>query len=122
MSCGSCARRSIAAPAPQAEHEPDGNVVHELGDLLFAAVNVARHANVDPELALRAAADRFRTRVELAADWPKTPATTGPTWISTPKTPGTAKPRAALQSYVGATPRLILAQAQACPRAARGGK
>ena len=67
-SCGSCARRSTPAPAPRAEHEPDGNVVHELGDLLFAAVNVARHANVDPELALRAAADRFRTRVELAAD------------------------------------------------------
>ena len=56
------------APTPRAEHEPDGAVVHELGDLLFAAVNVARHANVDPELALRAAADRFRTRVELAAD------------------------------------------------------
>jgi MazG family protein len=44
---------------------------HELGDLLFAAVNVARKLRVDPELALRAAADRFRGRVlsgsELAA-------------------------------------------------------
>ncbi|MBV8946917.1 MAG: nucleoside triphosphate pyrophosphohydrolase [Solirubrobacterales bacterium] len=44
---------------------------HELGDLLFAAVNVARKLVVDPELALRAAADRFRGRVlagsELAA-------------------------------------------------------
>jgi MazG family protein len=44
---------------------------HELGDLLFAAVNVARKLRVDPELALRAAADRFRSRVlaggELAA-------------------------------------------------------
>ncbi len=43
----------------------------ELGDLLFAAVNVARKLKVDPELALRAAADRFRGRVtasdELAA-------------------------------------------------------
>jgi MazG family protein len=36
---------------------------HELGDVLFAAVNVARKLHVDPELALRAAADRFRARV-----------------------------------------------------------
>ena len=44
---------------------------HELGDVLFAAVNVARKLRVDPELALRAAADRFSGRVvsgsELAA-------------------------------------------------------
>jgi XTP/dITP diphosphohydrolase/tetrapyrrole methylase family protein/MazG family protein/ATP diphosphatase len=44
---------------------------HELGDLLFAVVNVARKLRIDPELALRAASDRFRTRVtasgELAA-------------------------------------------------------
>jgi MazG family protein len=55
-----------AAPAPKAEHEPDAAVVHELGDLLFAATNVARLANVDPDLALRAAAGRFRDRVETA--------------------------------------------------------
>ncbi len=36
---------------------------HELGDVLFAAVNVARKLHLDPELALRAAADRFRGRV-----------------------------------------------------------
>ena len=41
---------------------------HELGDLLFAAVNVARKLRVDPELALRAAADRFRSRVIGAGD------------------------------------------------------
>jgi nucleoside triphosphate diphosphatase len=40
---------------------------HEVGDVLFAAVNVARKLKVDPELALRAAADRFRGRVEGAA-------------------------------------------------------
>jgi MazG family protein len=40
---------------------------HEVGDVLFAAVNVARKLKVDPELALRAAADRFRGRVEDAA-------------------------------------------------------
>jgi XTP/dITP diphosphohydrolase/tetrapyrrole methylase family protein/MazG family protein/ATP diphosphatase len=39
-----------------------------VGDLLFAAVNVARKLKVDPELALRAATDRFRARVERAAE------------------------------------------------------
>jgi len=37
---------------------------HELGDVLFAVVNVARKLQTDPELALHAAADRFRGRVE----------------------------------------------------------
>jgi nucleoside triphosphate diphosphatase len=41
---------------------------HELGDVLFAAVNVARKLKVDPELALRAASDRFRDRVTQASD------------------------------------------------------
>ncbi|HEY6695098.1 MAG TPA: nucleoside triphosphate pyrophosphohydrolase [Solirubrobacteraceae bacterium] len=41
---------------------------HEVGDVLFAAVNVARKLRVDPELALRAAAERFRGRVQGAAD------------------------------------------------------
>jgi MazG family protein len=40
---------------------------HEVGDVLFAAVNVARKLGVDPELALRASAERFRARVEGAA-------------------------------------------------------
>jgi MazG family protein len=40
---------------------------HEVGDVLFAAVNVARKLKVDPELALRASSDRFRARVEAAA-------------------------------------------------------
>jgi MazG family protein len=39
---------------------------HEVGDVLFAAVNLARKLKVDPELALRAASDRFRDRVEAA--------------------------------------------------------
>jgi XTP/dITP diphosphohydrolase/tetrapyrrole methylase family protein/MazG family protein/ATP diphosphatase len=38
---------------------------HELGDVLFAVVGVARKLAVDPELALRAAADRFKARVLL---------------------------------------------------------
>ena len=39
----------------------------ELGDVLFAAVAVARALGADPELALRASAQRFRARVEEAA-------------------------------------------------------
>jgi MazG family protein len=38
----------------------------ELGDVLFAAVNVARKLDVDPELELRRATQRFRRRVETA--------------------------------------------------------
>jgi MazG family protein len=51
---------------PEPEHEPDARVADELGDVLFACVNVARRLNVDPELALRAATARFRHRVEDA--------------------------------------------------------
>ena len=46
----------------QADGDRDAQF-HELGDVLFAAVNVARKLHLDPELALRAAADRFRGRV-----------------------------------------------------------
>jgi MazG family protein len=53
------------APAP--ETEPDPAVFHELGDVLFTVVNVARRLNVDPELALRATTTRFTQRVEEAA-------------------------------------------------------
>ena len=38
----------------------------ELGDVLFAAVGAARAVGADPELALRASAQRFRGRVERA--------------------------------------------------------
>jgi MazG family protein len=50
-------KADLAAPARRAE---------ELGDVLFAAVNVARKLEVDPELELRRAAQRFRARVEAA--------------------------------------------------------
>ncbi|MFV2000762.1 MAG: nucleoside triphosphate pyrophosphohydrolase [Acidimicrobiia bacterium] len=34
----------------------------ELGDVLFSAINVSRHLDVDPEVALRASVDRFMKR------------------------------------------------------------
>ena len=55
-----------AGGEPGPETEPDPHVFEELGDVLFATVNVARRANVDPELALRAMSRRFRERVERA--------------------------------------------------------
>jgi MazG family protein len=58
-----------AEPVP--ETPPDERIAAELGDVLFAAVNVARRLNVDPELELRRATERFVERVgraeELAA-------------------------------------------------------
>jgi MazG family protein len=51
-------------PAP--ETEPHPHVFEEVGDVLFAAVNVARRLRVDPELALREMARRFAARVEHA--------------------------------------------------------
>jgi XTP/dITP diphosphohydrolase/tetrapyrrole methylase family protein/MazG family protein/ATP diphosphatase len=53
-----------AEPAP--ETPPDERQAEELGDLLFASVNVARRLNVDPELELRRASERFVARVEEA--------------------------------------------------------
>jgi tetrapyrrole methylase family protein/MazG family protein len=46
------------------ERDDQRDVAAEIGDLLFAVVNVARHAGVEPESALRAAAHKFRTRFE----------------------------------------------------------
>jgi len=53
----------LADELRELEEEPSED---ELGDVLFAAVNVARKLEVDPELALRQAARRFRGRVEVA--------------------------------------------------------
>ena len=57
-----------AAGVPAPETEPDAAVFHEVGDLLFTAVNLARRMNVDPELALRATTRRFTARVERAEE------------------------------------------------------
>jgi MazG family protein len=59
-------RRELPPADPSPETEPDPRHVDEVGDVLFACVNVARRLNVDPELALREATRRFRARVEAA--------------------------------------------------------
>jgi len=57
-----------AAPGLADPHRSDPRVAHEVGDLLFATVNVARLLHVDPELALREAGNRFERRVTAAAE------------------------------------------------------
>jgi ATP diphosphatase len=39
-------------------------VAEEIGDLLFSVVNYSRHCGVDPEIALRAATSKFKTRFQ----------------------------------------------------------
>jgi MazG family protein len=56
-----------------------GHIEHELGDVLFALVNLARHHRIDPEKALRHTADKFAARFahvehqvrERHGDWPR---------------------------------------------------
>ena len=61
--------QSVRDELEELEAAPDADArFHELGDVLFAAVNVARKLKVDPELALRAASERFRERVEAAVE------------------------------------------------------
>jgi tetrapyrrole methylase family protein/MazG family protein len=43
------------------------STMFEVGDLLFAVVNVARHLDIDPESALRSAVMKFRGRVEAVS-------------------------------------------------------
>ncbi|HEY3725702.1 MAG TPA: nucleoside triphosphate pyrophosphohydrolase [Solirubrobacteraceae bacterium] len=57
--------------------EDDRQRYDELGDVLFATVNVARKLRLDPELALRSASLRFRSRVEAAV---KLAASEGRSW------------------------------------------
>ncbi len=42
--------------------QPQARIAAEMGDLLFAVVNLARHLDIDPEAALRASNGRFSER------------------------------------------------------------
>ena len=46
----------------EAEKVEQAKVADELGDVLFAVANLARHCKVDPEVALRATNDKFEKR------------------------------------------------------------
>src|SRR5579885_2987082 len=46
----------------QALNDAPGRMADEIGDLLFACINLARHAGVEPEQALRGANRRFERR------------------------------------------------------------
>jgi XTP/dITP diphosphohydrolase/ATP diphosphatase len=46
----------------QGQDDSQNNIEEELGDLLFTAVNLARHLKVDAEMALRGANAKFRAR------------------------------------------------------------
>ncbi|MDX6695001.1 MAG: nucleoside triphosphate diphosphatase [Blastocatellia bacterium] len=56
-------REAISRQAARAESQADSaEVREELGDLLFAAANIARHLRVEPEAALKATNRKFRRR------------------------------------------------------------
>lgn len=44
--------------------DDNAHILHELGDVLFSVVNIARHLKLDPEQALRHANQRFQQRFE----------------------------------------------------------
>ncbi len=46
----------------------DGDVAHELGDVLFTVVNLARRLGLDPEVVLRRATARFQRRFRAMED------------------------------------------------------
>ena len=59
---GAADKLSEEADELKAAMAGDGDPFEELGDLLFAAVNVARFLSIDPEDALHAASDKFSAR------------------------------------------------------------
>ena len=60
------AMKDVVSEIEELSHEMAGGsadrIADELGDVLFAAVNLARHLEVDPESALRRSAARFERR------------------------------------------------------------
>ncbi len=66
---GDGARAKIAEEIAEVEAaETDTDRAEEIGDLLFAVVNWARHLGVDPETALRAGNAKFEARFQAMED------------------------------------------------------
>ena len=57
-------REELAELEHELGHDTDPAQAREIGDLLFAVVNLARHLTIDPERELRAASNRFRERFQ----------------------------------------------------------
>lgn len=55
-------REELAEVEDELEQRDESRLQHEIGDLLFAVTNLARHVKIDPETALRSANDRFSRR------------------------------------------------------------
>lgn len=58
--------REVVEARDSLSHEA---LTEEIGDLLFVMANLARHLNVDPEAALRAANAKFTRRFARIEDW-----------------------------------------------------
>ncbi len=61
-------REELSEVEEAMEKKRTQEVAHEIGDLLFAAVNLARFVRVDPEAHLRAATAKFRRRFDRVVD------------------------------------------------------
>ena len=57
-------REEVAEVEEAIQGGQDGKVAEEIGDLLFAVVNLARFVKTDPEAHLRAATEKFRARFD----------------------------------------------------------
>ena len=61
-----CVLNEAAEVAEAVDNKDFINLREELGDLLFAAVNVARHEGIDSEYALTCSCEKFIRRFEAA--------------------------------------------------------
>lgn len=62
-------REEMAELAEAREHLGAAEIFEEFGDLLFVMANLARHLQIDPEAALRAANAKFTRRFARIEDW-----------------------------------------------------
>src|SRR5512132_1902534 len=61
-------RKAITEHASSNDEETHARVREEMGDLLFAATNIARHMQVEPESALKLTNRKFRKRFKYIED------------------------------------------------------